>query len=239
MKNWIPLLLLALFAFSWNSCSEEAVHPGLTETDVELRSSTIVQHADLLPFQPSGKEGGLSNVLPVGVMYPPTNGGTATLKRGDNYIQFNMHTTGLPPGAYTVWYVFFNETGDCTNATPLGACGEGDLGISTMSIVWATGKVVKSNGIGNFSDRIYVGEQRSETFFIGDELSSPLTNPDGVEVHLIVKYHGPASDDPAILHEQLTTLLGSCGPDDGANSHLTLAFGYQCFDPQFAIIPAP
>ena len=70
----------------------------------------------------------------------------------------------------------------------------------------------------------------------GEQLILPggLLNPAGAHVHNIVKYHGPASNDPVSLDGQLTTILGSCAL--GANAvDLGIPFGIQCFDPQVAV----
>jgi len=132
--------------------------------------------------------------------------------------------------------VIFNDPSSCSG----GECGEDDLFNPTTAVLWCTGKIVHANGVGNFSDRLDVGEMRSETPILGEDLSAPLETSQGSEVHFIIKYHGLASSDPAILYDQLNTLVGNCGPTDGANSHfLGGGFGYQCFDPQVAIFPAP
>ncbi len=240
------ILLTLLFLFLANSCVKEGelvrqteMKPQQVSPQLQAPAGVVHQTADLVAFQPAGELGGEGNLLTPGTFFPPTGTSFAKLKRTGNYIQFNLHTTGLPPGAYTIWYVIFNDTGLCTAPTPFGECGEADLLTPKTAIVWATGKVVQANGIGNFSDRIYVGETRSETVVLGEDLTAPLEDPHGAEVHLIVKYHGAASSDPDVLYEQLHTLLGSCGPEDGANSYDAGPFGIQCFDPQFAIFPAP
>lgn len=240
----VPLLLtmLLLMGCTLEETSDlqmqEATFEDL-QKQINPTSRVYVQTADLYPFMPAGPLGGEANLLNPGDFFPPTKSSKATLKRGNDYIQFNIHTTGLPPGAYTVWYVIFNNPGECNGPGDLGgACAEPDLFLSSTAVVWATGKVVKANGVGNFSDRIYVGEQRSETILLGGDLTAPLANPKGCEVHLIIKYHGAASDDPDILYAQLSTLLGNCGPGDGSNSFdAGPAFGIQCFDPQLSIFP--
>jgi hypothetical protein len=248
MKNlsFLSLLSLALLL----GCTQEDPDFSLQkQNSLQLNNQAhIVQKATLFPFLPAGDLGGPANVLNPGTMYPPTKKGFATLKRGSNFIQFNLHTTGLPEGAYTVWYVIFNEPDDCNEPNPAGGVCAGanpptDLMLSTTAIIWATGKVVKANGVGNFQDRIYVGERRepgTQEAFIGGDLNAPLENPQDAEVHLIVKYHGLASDDPDVLYEQTHTLLGSCGEDEGANSfYAGPIFGVQCFDPQAAVFPVP
>ncbi len=210
-----------------------------TTMDQKSMKGTMVQSTALLPFQPAGALGGPGNQLNPGDFFPPTKKSKATLKRGSDYLQFNIHTTGLPEGAYTVWWIIFNAPDECVGpGAGGGVCGEVDLFGAYTGVVWATGKVVKANGIGNFSDRIYIGENRSETVILGENLTSPLMDPENAEVHCVVKYHGLASADPDVLYDQLNTLLGNCGENDGANSYDAGPFGIQCFDPQVAIFPA-
>jgi len=247
MKNlsFLSLLSLALLL----GCTEEDtdLHRKKFDPEFKWKKRAIVQHAELFPFLPAGEFGGPGNVLEPGTFFPPTWFGFAILKRTRNYIQFSIHTTGLPQGAYTVWWAIFNEPGDCNEPNPAGGeCGGGgpaDLLLSKTGIIWATGKVVKANGVGNFRDRLYVGERRepgTQEALIGSDLESALENPQGAEIHLIVKYHGLASDDPDVLYEQTHTLLGSCGLDEGANSFDGgPGFGIQCFDPQAAVFPMP
>ncbi|NNE75478.1 MAG: hypothetical protein HKN31_00190 [Pricia sp.] len=237
----VLLMFLGLACEHSGTTDADLLFTDLDTTILEATSAkgTLVQSTSVLPFLPAGDIGGPGNQLVPGDFFPPISKSKATLKRGADYIQFNIHTNGLPHGAYTVWYVIFNTPSECIGpGASGGVCGLDDLFGPSVSVVWATGKVVKANGIGNFSDRIYVGESRSETVILGDNLTFPLSNPQNAEVHCIIKYHGLASEDPDILYDQLHTLLGNCGEDDGANSFLDGAFGIQCFDPQVAVFAA-
>ncbi len=247
MKNLSFLSLLSLaFLLSCSQEDPEFLLHKQNSLNLNGHHATIVQQAEVFPFFPAGEFGGPGNVLVPGTFFPPTKEGFATLKRGSNYIQFNIHTTGLPEGAYTVWYVIFNEKSDCNAPNPAGgACagaGIDDFLLPTAATIWATGGVVKANGVGNFQDRLYVGERResgTQEALIGADLASALENPQGAEVHLVIKYHGLASDDPDVLYEQTHTLMGNCGLNDGANSFDEgPEFGIQCFNPQAAIFPA-
>lgn len=187
--------------------------------------ATSVSRAPVVAFQAAGAVGG--GVLEPGTAYPPTTRGFATLKRGRDWMQVNIQTSNLPVGAYTLWWVVFDTPAGCSDT-----CGEDDLfnPAANVSVFWATGGVVPESGVGNFRARHRVG----------DDLGVPGTqhilgdgsiDPSRAEVHNIIKYHGPASQDPETLHAQITTLLGSC--DDGANAvDLGAPFGVQCFDPQ-------
>lgn len=251
--TFVSLLVLLVLL----GCEKDA--PNLTEEEMienvsdlqtaTLRGSTIVQTAPVFTFQPAGDFGGADNVLTPGDMFPPGPNSSATLKRGSNFLHFNIHTSGLPPGAYTVWWIIFNYPSDCADPNPAGGLCAGtpesaDIFLSNAAIIWATGKEVQANGIGNFNDMLYIDEHRSEYFHIGSALNSPLENPQGAEVHFAIKYHGLASDDPEEFYTQTHTLTGGCDASDGANSYdlnfLPAPIGpFQCFDPQAVVFPAP
>ncbi|NND04756.1 MAG: hypothetical protein HKN87_00130 [Saprospiraceae bacterium] len=239
--------IMILFLLLSTSCNKEdnglvaskPLSKFTQDWQAQSKNGVVNQRVPLIAFQPAGDLGGDGNLLQPGTFFPPKGSHSAKLSRASNYLQFNIHTKGLPPGAYTVWWIIFNDPSTCTTPSPLGLCGEPDLFGSKTAVLWATGKIVQSNGVGNFSDRLYVGETRSETVLMGEDLDSPLEYPQTAEVHLIVKYHGAASDNSDILYLQMHTLLGNCGADEGANSFDAGPFGIQCFDPQAAIFQAP
>jgi hypothetical protein len=214
---------------------------SLTETGAPEAISVSPKAAktsasELFAYLPSGDVGG--GPLEAGLFFPPTKGGKSTLLRTEDGIQYTIHTTGLPGGAYTVWVVFINDpdaclTSPCTEVDVFTRQGEID-----SSVYWSTGGIVQANGVGNFTARLPKGYAPTTPEQIGLP-GSGLQNPLGAEIHLIVKYHGPASDDPDVLYEQMHSLLGSCF--EGANAldlgepFPGLVFGIQCFDPQAAI----
>jgi hypothetical protein len=188
--------------------------------------------APVFAFQAAGDVGG--GVLEPGKTYPPTTHGFATLKRGRDWIQVNIQTSGLPAGAYTVWWVIFDAPQGC-----VGGCGADDLfnPDANPSVLFAMGGVVPERGTAGFRARYQVGNDLGEPgtqHILGDGSLHPAT----AEVHNIIKYHGPAAADRATLHEQTHTLLGGCF--DGANAvDLGDPFGVQCFDPQAVVHPLP
>lgn len=191
-----------------------------------------VSHAPVVAFQAAGDVGG--GVLEPGSTFPPTTHGRATLTRGSDWIQVNIETSGLPSGAYTVWWVIFDTPNGCT-----GACSDDDLfnPDAHVSVFWATGEIVHRSGDGNFLARHRAGDDLGEPgtqHILGDG----SIEPSRAEIHNIIKYHGPASEDPDTLHAQITSLQGSCF--EGANAvDLGEPFGVQCFDPQAVAHPLP
>ncbi len=187
--------------------------------------ATEVSRDPVVAFQEAGDVGG--GVLEPGTSFPPTNRGFATLKRGDDWIRSNIHTSGLPAGTYTVWWVIFNDPEHCD-----GPCDENDLlnPDAGVSIFFATGGIVGENGIANLRAHYVDGEDRGEPG-TQDVLGDGALDPSRAEVHMIIKYHGPPSDDPDTLWEQTHTLLGGCFENANALD-LGEPFGVQCFDPQ-------
>jgi len=218
------VLVLVLFVFvSLSGVSLESVVPGASARRV------VVSKAEMQVFTPAGPFGG--GVLVPGTIFPPTKGGTTILKRGRDCLQYTTHTTGLPAGAYTNWWVLWNNPENCLDPSN---CGFDDFFVDGAATFWATGGVVQANGVGNFQDRHCVGDDLG---FPGSQnlIGNGLTNPMGAVFWSIIKYHGPASDDRDVLFHQTHTVLGSCF--EGANAFdFGPPFGVQCFDPQLAIL---
>ena len=147
--------------------------------------------------------------------------GTSDLVRSVDGIAMNVDTTDLPVGAYTVWWIIFNNPTACSD----GVCGEDDVlpppgtPEAGVSPVWATGGLVGPDRKGHFSARLGVGLDAAPGAVLwGDG----LTNPMGAVVRIAVRYQGPTAwDDLDLLAQQLTNIGGNCA-----------AFG--CYTPQVA-----
>jgi len=194
-------------------------------------ADTHVSVAPAEVFMAAGDVGG--GVLEPGTEFPPTTHGYGMLMRGENWIQTQISTSGLPEGAYTVWWVVFNNPAACD-----GPCGEDDLlnEDAQVSIFYTDGGLVQEDGIGNFVDRHTIGDPlglSGEQHILGDGMFDPMR----AEVHNVIKYHGPAAADPEALFDQTYTLLGVCMENANAVD-LGDPFGVQCFDPQ-AIVHMP
>jgi hypothetical protein len=220
MFNWFSIRKVAV------SFAVIGVLVGTLGVSVVI-AKTLVSEATVGAFQPAGSFGG--GVLNPGDFFPPTTNDNASLKRGQDWIQVNINTSGLPAGAYTVWWVIWNKPEYCN-----GPCDGDDINNAAAenSVFWATGGVVQGNGIGNFVARYNIGDSR------GDEPGQDLINhggidPESAEIHNVIKYHGPASDDRDVLYEQTHTVFGSC--NSGANANGENA----CFDPQSVVHPQP
>lgn len=139
----------------------------------------------------------------------PGPSGQGTLRVEEDGVHYNIHTMNLDPNtAYTNWAVVFNDPGACQDD-----CGLDDVvaGRGNPSVFWAAGAVTSDNrsGAANFSAFIPEGDPdaRGVQLLFGDGLVSSETS----ETHIIIRSHGPASDDPDLLWLQLNTVDGGCG----------------------------
>ena len=161
------------------------------------------------------------------------NGSQAKLTRGDGEIWITVKTTELPVGAYSNWWVIWNDPGSCTEGNAPLLCGGGDivLGQGDVSIFWAAGGVTNRNGVGHFSAHLEEGPVPAG-LFDGDNATDPadqvripgngLVSAQASEVHYIIRYHGPAQSDPVDLASQTDTIGGFCDTTDTGD----------CYDPQ-------
>jgi hypothetical protein len=148
--------------------------------------------------------------------------GTSRLVRRDSGVNLRVHTTGLEPGAYTVWFLVFNNPGGCVDPANCGA-DAADFepgGPAGFGFTRATGGIVGPRGEATFAGNLLAGE------ILMDDAFEPIAfdDPQAAEIQVIVRYHGPA--DPGEIFDQTHTLqpeLG-VGPD---------------VDVQFAVHPAP
>lgn len=162
------------------------------------------------------------------VIMNPKQRGESQLVRSIGGWQLNVDTTDLPVGAYSIWALIFNDPSMCTD----GICsiddvlpppGNVDAG---MSPLWVTGGIVGPDRQGHFSGSVGMGvEGAPGSLLWGDGLTDPM----GAEVHLEVRYHGPAAwDDPALLYDQMATVGGNCTPESfGADPTAFFCFGAQ------------
>ncbi len=158
---------------------------------------------------------------------PEVPGASASLVRADGNVAMTLHTTELDQnGAYTIWWVVFNNPVYCSST-----CGEDDIfdengllivngdgtfgtpGVN-VSVVFATGHVVGKNGAGNFGASLQEGNTTGALFGPG------LVDAQGAEIHLIVRTHGEPI--PGMVNKQISTVDGGCGVN-------------VCLDQQFAI----
>jgi hypothetical protein len=165
-------------------------------------------------------------------------GARSRLFRSDDKICMDINTT-LPEGAYTNWWFIFNSPENCEFPAAVGGakCGFGDLAnAAENSAWWATGGIVGPDMVGHFS--ACLGENMDPP---GQDFGGPgLTDAQGAEIHLIVRYHCEAKyGDSETLGEQITMWGGGCiaGETTGGGEFGKLGT-CPCTDLQFAIHPS-
>jgi hypothetical protein len=145
------------------------------------------------------------------------SGSKGLLVRTEDALQFGIDTVGLPAGVYTFWLHLLHADGE-------------------ESILWSGNDIVEEEG---GSTTLYAEltagiENAPGEIFIGEGLQPD--NAAYVAVELWVRDHGPASDDPVVLDDQLHMPFGGCTdernptprPDD-----------YPCWNPQRAVFGVP
>lgn len=138
----------------------------------------------------------------------------STLLRNRRGIATTIRTSGLAPGAYSVWWIVHNYPEYCTERPCTLTDEENPL--VQASVLNATGSVIGPRGIGNFAASLGVGGP-----YRGEVLFGPgLVNPLGADVLLVVRYHGPVI--PEILTEQLTTYDGGCSINACSDEQIAL-----------------
>ena len=163
------------------------------------------------------------------IVMNPQERGTSVLVRSHDGLQVNIDTTDLPGGAYTVWWFIFNKPSLCSD----GNCGIYNDSLpppgntaAGISVAWATGGIVGPDRQGHFSASIGLGVEGTPRGVLwGPGLVDPFT----AEVHIEVRYHGPAEwDDPNLLYDQITNVGGNCSADSfGADPNTFYCYGAQ------------
>lgn len=175
-------------------------------------------------------------------------GSAAKLTRMEDGLSLRINTTGLEAGAYTAWWVIFNNVEEC-DAWPEGSCNPFvDLGNPAVhaAVFFAAGDIVKANGIAHFQAYLETGFEPADSGDREKVLISNgglgLQNPETAEVHIALRYHGPAAlGQPDLLMKQIGTSSGGCNngsffvPADPVAAHRV----FGCYDPQVAVFLSP
>lgn len=143
----------------------------------------------------------------------------AELERGDDSFAMEIKTSELVPGdAVSAWWMIWNHPENCAQEV----CDLIDAFFNPavgFSLVNGRGAIVDEDGTAVFRSTVDVDSTNPsvpfpEAILINDTLHSQfdpgLLNPEGAQVWFNLKTHGPASEDPQMLEEQLTTLSGGC-----------------------------
>jgi hypothetical protein len=149
----------------------------------------------------------------------------ASLSRNNEAAFATISTSGLTPDhVVTLWWAIFNNPEFC--ATP--ACAPSDLNNPSVngSLQFGGGQVVGLNGRADFGGYLAVGDNTGfhllPQFPLMPNPAPGLVNPKSATIHLVIRSHGPASADPTILNQQLTSFGGGCSVNPCANVQAAL-----------------
>lgn len=174
-------------------------------------AGTAAQEIPFYPFPSRNPSGEVkTEIAPVQVFGSPTiiHQAGASLSRNNSGVFATISTSGLTPGnVVTLWWAFFNSPGYCAAAI----CTPADLNNPSVngSLQYGGGYLVGVNGRADFSG--YLGARDNTGFFFlppFPNMPNPapgLVDPKGAQIHLVIRDHGPASTDPEILQQQLST----------------------------------
>lgn len=207
-----------------------------TVGQAELAADPSAETYGLYRLEPVEQDHPLADLLPEGhVLTDQVPGAEAELDRHEDRVDFTLTTTELQQHAYTVWLIVYNFPEHCTDPDNEDGrdfrCGQGDmLNLAAgFSIMYGTGDEVQVT-----EDGFHTFEGSRSRFDPDGVLVGPgLVDPQGAEIHLLVRDHGPCPADGC--GQRTTTVDGGC-----SNPHfggaLRLLWGepgdYECKDVQ-------
>ena len=151
------------------------------------------------------------HVVATGAMAPGTG---SILVRKNTGVGATWHAFGLVPGyVYTAWLGVFNNPKRCATSP----CTPADFANPAVqgSVIYGSGQIAGDDGSVDFTVFRAVGDTTGVVPGIGTGMG--VLNAKRAEIHLVVRTHGPADADPAVLQEQLTTFNGGCPPNTCVN----------------------
>ena len=142
--------------------------------------------------------------------FTPVAGASSKIVRNDDGVTVSVSTT-VDPGTYTMWMLLWNDPDSCT--------GGGGLNCNpTMDdppdcVLFTAGHVVGNKGTLNYTGHRDVFD--TSGFIGGVACADGLTNPQGADIHLIIRSHGPKLPGQVTL--QISTVGGGCDVNECAD----------------------
>jgi hypothetical protein len=144
----------------------------------------------------------------------------ASLSRNNAGVFGTIYTSQLTPGhVVTLWWAIFNDPSACAAAV----CAPPDLNnpLVNGSLQFGGGEVVGISGRVDFGGYLAVGDNtgfyRLPMFPNMPDPAPGIVDAKGAQIHMVIRDHGVASSDPAILQQQLTSFPGGCTTNPCAN----------------------
>jgi hypothetical protein len=153
---------------------------------------------------------------------PIVEGSSATLVRTDTGVTMTLHTSGLHPGPHTVWWFIYNNPDACaSNPCTFVDFDNPDVQATTL---YATGKVIGKQGVGNFAAHLAEDDISGYTVPPNPEEQAVLGLVDArkAQIQLGVRSHGQPI--PGLVQEQIGTFNGGCPPNSCENEQYSTVF---------------
>lgn len=239
MRTALPTILVLALVVS--ACE---VTPPL-EPGPEATVAPDVEHMVLqqrgIPFEATSELYWFAGVFEDPMVFEQVAGARAGLTRTSDALMTRTRTGELPHGhVMTLWWIIFNNPELCNEgAGP--PCGLPDLFEPAVAPAcpFADGSLVGGDGTARFQNWISVDDEFRDSCLPAIGSPAPevgLLNPEGAEVHLVVRSHGPRV--PGLVGEQRSTFAGGCVENLMPVWDPNLEEG-QCSDLQFAVFPPP
>ncbi len=133
--------------------------------------------------------------------FPIVVGASSKIVRTDNGVTLSVKTT-VDPGAYTMWWLVWNDPGSCTGGGGLQCDPAVD---APECVLFAAGHVVGNDGTLNYTGHRKIFDNSGA---IGPPCANGVDNPQGAAIHGIFRSHGPIL--PGQVNLQISTVSGGC-----------------------------
>ena len=147
----------------------------------------------------------------------------ATMNSNNLGVMAQISTSNLTPGnVATLWWAIFNNAKSCAGAV----CAPSDLNNPAVngSLQFGGGQIVGINGRADFGGYLANGDN-SGYYILFPNMPNPapgLVSASRAQIHLVIRDHGPASVDPMILEQQLSSFGGGCSVNQCANVQVAI-----------------
>ena len=132
--------------------------------------------------------------------------GSSSLVRTGSGISASIQTSGLTPeDVVTVWIVIFNDPTECASS-PCTADDRFNPAVDAHA-VYGAGHVIGGDGTAGYGLHLNEGDASREDLW---GTGPALTDPDGAEIHLVLRTHG--QKQPGNVSEQSHSASLGCNP---------------------------
>jgi len=242
MRSGIRLTLMSATLLVLGACEPAPPLEPPLEPSLAASLDQVVDQRRGVPFEATSDLYWFAGLFEDPPLMEEVEGARAGLTRTSDGLMTRTHTAELPHlHVMTMWWIIFNNPDQC-NEGDGPPCGLMDLFDPAVepACPFADGSTVGGDERARFQNRITVGEELRDSCLPGIGSEAPevgLLNPEGAEVHLVVRSHGPRI--PGLVREQRSTFGGGCDTDLPPVRDPTAVGELECSDLQFAVFPPP